>query len=93
MFLQLLGTQSRSNTNFSTHNCQITNKLYQRTGSGDGDHLQVSAHVMIESVDHIKTVIALGAEEYFVNSINYTLLHGMVHTIYSVCYFHAIYYC
>ena len=58
---------------------RISDKLYQSTGSGDDDHLQASAHVVIESVDHIKTVVALGAEEYFVNSIN-NYLHS--HTRY-----------
>ena len=48
----------------------MSHKLYQRTGSGDGDNLKNSAHVVIESVDHIKTVIALGAGEFFVNSVN-----------------------
>ena len=48
----------------------MSDKLYQSTGSGDGDYLEVSAHVVIETIDHIKTVIALGAEEFFVNSIN-----------------------
>ena len=56
-------------------------KLYQSTGSGDGDHLQASAHVVIESVDYIKTVVTLGAEEYFVNLINH-YLHS--HTRYTL---------
>ena len=60
---------------------RIANKLYQSTGSGDDDHLQASAHVVIESVDHIKTVVALGAEEYFVRSIN-NYLHS--HTRYTL---------
>ena len=48
----------------------MSKKLYESTGSGGGDHLQVSAHVVIESVDYIKTVIVLGAEEFFVKSID-----------------------
>ena len=56
----------------------MSNKLYKSTGSGDGDYLKTSAHVVIESVDHIKTVIALGAGEFFVNSVNKHLRSHML---------------
>ena len=48
---------------------RLNNKLYKSTGSGKIDTLQESAHVITETIDHIKTVVTLGAKEYFVKSI------------------------
>ena len=65
---------------------RTTNKLYQSTGSGDGDYLQLSSHVVIESVDNIKTVVALGAEEYFVNTLkNHLHSHTRLVTHSALC--------
>ena len=33
------------------------------------DSLQKSAHVITETIDHIKTVVTLGTKEYFIKSI------------------------
>ena len=48
---------------------RLNNKLYSSTGSVKIDTLQESAHVITETIDHIKTVVTLGAKEYFVNYI------------------------
>ena len=48
---------------------RLNNKLYKSTGSGKIDTLQESAHVITETINHIKTVVTLGAKEYFVNYI------------------------
>ena len=48
---------------------RLNNKLYSSTGSVKMDSLQKSAHVITETIDFIKTVVTLGAKEYFVKSI------------------------
>lgn len=63
---------------------RLANSLYYSTGSGDGDSLQVSSHIVLETVRFIKTVFSLGAEEYFVKSVQHFL---RVHTK----YIHQIY--
>ena len=52
--------------------------LYLKNSSKGSNSLQESTHTVIETIEHIKTVISLGAEEYFVNSVN-TRLHS--HTV------------
>ena len=49
---------------------RLTYVLYRHDSSEDGNFLQESTHIMIETIEHIKTVISLGAEDYFVNSVN-----------------------
>ena len=49
---------------------RLSNKLYQSTGSGELDHLQESGHMVTETVDHIKTVVTLGTEDYFINTVS-----------------------
>ena len=49
---------------------RLVNKFYYETGSGDDDYLQVSSHVVLETVDNVKTVVSLGAQEYFIGRIN-----------------------
>ena len=49
---------------------RLVNKFYYETGSGDDDYLQVSSHVVLETVDNVKTVVSLGAQEYFIGRVN-----------------------
>ena len=58
---------------------RLANSLYYNTGSGDGDSLQVSSHIVLETVQYIKTVVSLGAEEYFIKSVQHFL---QLHTKY-----------
>ena len=49
---------------------RLSNSLYRHTGSADDQSIQESTHIVIETIEHIKTVVSLGAEEYFVNTVN-----------------------
>ena len=48
----------------------LAHKFYFDTGSGDDGHLQVSSHVFLETVGNIKTVVTLGAKEYFIGRVS-----------------------
>ena len=53
---------------------RLSHNLYYSTG--DNDYLQASAHVVLETVKYIKTVVTLQAGDYFINSVNeYLRLH------------------
>ena len=52
---------------------RLGHKLLYSSGSGDSHCLEVSTHLVTETVSNIKTVISLGAEDYFVESIAHYL--------------------
>ena len=52
---------------------RLSHKLLHSSGTGDGDCLETSAQLVIESVSNIKTVVSLGAQEYFLESVSANL--------------------
>ena len=49
---------------------RLSYKLLQSSGAGEGKNLEMSTHLVTESVTNIKTVVSLGAQHYFVQSIS-----------------------
>ena len=57
---------------------RLGHKLLYSSGSGDGDCLEVSTHLVTETVSNIKTVVSLEARDYFVESISLYLHSHML---------------
>ena len=60
---------------------RLTHNLLYSSGSGSIEFLEVSTHVVTETVSNIKTVITHGADEYFVNTIGCYLQSHMMYVV------------
>ena len=66
---------------------RLGNKLLHSSGAGNDDDLETSTQFVIESVTNMKTVISLGAQKYFIESVSFLLHSHMMLALLCIMYY------